>query len=43
MGLPIAHKVVKAHGGRIELRSKVGRGTSFVVIFPRPTAVRDPQ
>lgn len=39
LGLPIARKVVKAHGGRIELHSTVGVGTTFTVILPQPTSL----
>lgn len=34
LGLPIADRIVKAHGGRIEVRSHVGRGTVFTVWLP---------
>jgi len=35
LGLSIARGVVEAHGGRIELQSEPGRGTSCVVTLPR--------
>jgi signal transduction histidine kinase len=34
LGLALCHHVVKAHGGRIEIKSEPGRGTTFFVIFP---------
>ncbi len=34
MGLALAHKFVTSHGGRIEVESSVGQGTSFSVILP---------
>jgi signal transduction histidine kinase/CheY-like chemotaxis protein len=34
LGLPISRAIVEEHGGRIEVRSEVGRGTSFVVRLP---------
>ena len=35
LGLPLAHKIIKEHGGRIEVISQVGRGTIFQVFLPR--------
>lgn len=35
LGLPLAHKIIKDHGGRIEVISQVGRGTIFQVFLPR--------
>jgi two-component system, sporulation sensor kinase E len=40
LGLMIVQRIVRAHGGRVELESRVGRGTSFRIWFPlheRPT------
>jgi len=40
LGLMIVQRIVRAHGGRIELESNVGRGSTFRVWFPlheRPT------
>jgi signal transduction histidine kinase len=34
LGLSIAYKIVAAHGGRIDVRSKVGTGTTFTVTLP---------
>jgi signal transduction histidine kinase len=34
LGLPLAHKIIQGHGGTIRVRSQVGRGTAFEVIFP---------
>ncbi len=34
MGLALAHKVVTAHGGRIEAESGEGKGTTFTVTLP---------
>ncbi len=36
LGLPTARKIVEAHGGRIAVQSKPGRGTHFVVELPIP-------
>jgi two-component system, sporulation sensor kinase E len=34
LGLMIVQRIVRAHGGRIELDSQVGRGTTFRLWFP---------
>src|SRR5436309_5197044 len=34
LGLSICLKIVEDHGGRIELESKVGRGTTFTIVLP---------
>ncbi len=36
LGLPLAHKIIREHGGRIEVISQIGRGTNFQVFLPRP-------
>jgi len=45
LGLMIVQRIVRAHGGRIELESHVGRGTTFRIWFPlheRPTRLLAP-
>jgi signal transduction histidine kinase len=34
LGLSIAYKIVQEHNGRIEVHSKVGKGTTFTVFLP---------
>ena len=37
LGLPLAKAIIEAHGGLIEVESKLGIGTSFIMNFPIPT------
>jgi len=34
LGLAITHRIVQGHGGRIEVTSRIGEGTTFTVIIP---------
>jgi signal transduction histidine kinase len=34
LGLSIAYKIVKQHGGRIDVRTRPGEGTTFIVTLP---------
>jgi signal transduction histidine kinase len=36
LGLPMARKIVQAHGGHIEVQSEVGHGTKFTIRLPIP-------
>jgi signal transduction histidine kinase len=35
LGLPLTRQFVEAHGGRVELQSKKGRGTTVILTIPR--------
>jgi PAS domain S-box-containing protein len=35
LGLAFAHGIVRQHGGTIDVESSIGKGTRFVVTFPR--------
>jgi signal transduction histidine kinase len=37
IGLSISKRIVDSIGGRIEVESEVGRGTTFRVILPAPS------
>lgn len=35
MGLALAHKIITSHGGRVEVKSGEGEGTTFTVTLPK--------
>ena len=39
LGLSISYKIVAQHGGRIDVRSQPGRGTTFRIELPRSGSV----
>lgn len=41
LGLAITRKLVEAHGGSIDVESKLGEGTTFSLIFPKHRAQGD--
>jgi len=42
LGLMIVHDIVEAHGGRIDVRSEVGKGSAFTFRLPRASAADVP-
>ena len=40
LGLSICHGIITEHGGKIEVKSKVNKGSCFRVIFPKPPALK---
>ena len=36
LGLPMAKKIIEAHGARINVQSEVNQGTQFTIEFPVP-------
>ncbi|MCL5102921.1 MAG: GAF domain-containing protein [Armatimonadetes bacterium] len=41
LGLSVVHKIVENHGGKIEVSSKMGEGSTFKVVLPR-TGIHTP-
>lgn len=41
LGLPITLKLVELHGGKLEIRSKFGEGTTVSAMFPKEIVVSD--
>ncbi|MDE0043974.1 MAG: ATP-binding protein [Candidatus Poribacteria bacterium] len=39
LGLALAHQIITAHHGEVEMKSKVGMGTEFTIAFPLETKV----
>jgi PAS domain S-box-containing protein len=41
LGLSVVHGIISSHGGRMEVKSRVGEGTSFAVYLPLAAAPPD--
>ena len=41
LGLSLSYSIVQKHGGRIEVRSEVGKGTAFRVVLPIQSPISD--
>ncbi len=39
LGLAVAYSIVKKHGGKIEVSSEEGKGTTFTIILPASSAI----
>lgn len=42
LGLALAHQIITAHQGRIELKSQVGMGTAFQIFLPIRSPINSP-
>ena len=42
LGLSLCFGIVEAHGGRIDIKSKVGKGTEIAVILPARESGKEP-
>jgi two-component system, NtrC family, sensor kinase len=40
LGLSVSYGIIESHGGRIEVRSSLGSGATFVISLPVAAAVR---
>ena len=43
LGLSVSHGIVEAHGGLIEVQSKVGEGSTFTVFLPLTPPAAGPE
>jgi len=43
IGLALVKEVAELHGGRVELRSEIGKGSVFSLVIPRVTGERKPE
>ena len=43
LGLPLSRALVELHGGRLEIESRLGRGTTVTVSLPGERILADPR
>jgi len=43
LGLSLVHQIVRAHGGRVELASSPGEGSTFTLVLPRADGTEPPR
>ena len=43
LGLAIVRAIAEAHGGRVELDSRLGEGSTFTIVIPRAETAREPR
>ena len=41
LGLAIAREIIRVHGARVEVFSKIGEGTRFEITFPKDKVIAD--
>ncbi len=41
LGLMVSYKIIKQHGGKIEVESEIGKGSTFHILLPIKTPVND--
>jgi signal transduction histidine kinase len=42
LGLSVVHRIIREHGGAVEVQSSPGRGTTFTIVLPLPSALQMP-